>query len=189
MSDVDACARPVRSAASRSSTIPAAFAASSRRIECWQSRSRTDRPATLAPAAVAAPGPGRRNGVRRDRGLVRGRARADRLARVLCARRRLHGGAVNTQTEALTIRGIAVGVPVRHILARELATGAIMGAGIAAVFLPFAWAVWGDGSIAFASPSPSSQAARSPPKSQWRFPICCTGWDGIRLSAPGRLPP
>jgi len=58
--------------------------------------------------------------------------------------------AVGTQTEALIIRGIAVGVPIRHVFVREFATGAIMGAGIAAAFLPFAWVVWGDASIAIA---------------------------------------
>jgi len=56
--------------------------------------------------------------------------------------------AVGTQTEALVIRGIAVGVPVGRILGRELATGGITGLVIAAGFLPFAYGVWGDGRVA-----------------------------------------
>jgi magnesium transporter len=52
--------------------------------------------------------------------------------------------AVGTQTEALVIRGIACGVPIRGILGRELATGAIIGVAIAAAFFPFALGVWGD---------------------------------------------
>jgi magnesium transporter len=58
--------------------------------------------------------------------------------------------AVGTQTEALVIRGIACGVPIRGILGRELATGAIIGVAIAAAFFPFALGVWGDTRVAVA---------------------------------------
>jgi magnesium transporter len=58
--------------------------------------------------------------------------------------------AVGTQTEALVIRGLAVGVSIRGILGRELLTGLLIGLGIALAFLPFAWIVWGDGSVALA---------------------------------------
>jgi magnesium transporter len=58
--------------------------------------------------------------------------------------------AVGTQTEAVVIRGIAVGVPLRNVFAREALTGAVMGCMIAAAFLPFAWVVWGSGSVAVA---------------------------------------
>jgi magnesium transporter len=56
--------------------------------------------------------------------------------------------AVGTQTEALVIRGISVGVPIRRILVRELVTGAVIGVAIAAAFLPFALLVWGDAEVA-----------------------------------------
>lgn len=57
--------------------------------------------------------------------------------------------AVGTQTEALVIRGISVGVPIRNILARELLTGAIIGAAVALAFLPFAFFIWGDARVAW----------------------------------------
>jgi len=58
--------------------------------------------------------------------------------------------AVGTQTEAVVIRGIAVGVPVRHVMRRELLTGLVVGIVIAALFLPLAWLIWSDGSVAVA---------------------------------------
>ena len=52
--------------------------------------------------------------------------------------------AVGTQTETVVIRGMALGVSLRSIARRELATGAIIGVLLAAVFFVFARAVWGD---------------------------------------------
>jgi magnesium transporter len=59
--------------------------------------------------------------------------------------------AVGTQTEALVIRGIAVGVHLPTVFRRELATGGVMGLVIGAAFLPFAWLVWDDGGVAVAA--------------------------------------
>jgi magnesium transporter len=56
--------------------------------------------------------------------------------------------AVGTQTETVVIRGMALGVSLRSIARRELATGAIIGVLLAAVFFLFARAVWGDARIA-----------------------------------------
>jgi magnesium transporter len=56
--------------------------------------------------------------------------------------------AVGTQTEAVVIRGMAVGVPIGNILWRELVAGGIIGALIGASFFPFALVVWGNGRIA-----------------------------------------
>ena len=56
--------------------------------------------------------------------------------------------AVGTQTETVVIRGMALGVSLRSIARRELATGAIIGCLLAAVFFVFARAVWGDTRIA-----------------------------------------
>jgi magnesium transporter len=56
--------------------------------------------------------------------------------------------AVGTQTEAVVIRGISVGVPVRHVIARELTSGFVIGVLIAAAFFPFAYLVWGNGRVA-----------------------------------------
>jgi magnesium transporter len=58
--------------------------------------------------------------------------------------------AVGTQTEALVIRGLSVGVSIRAIFRREIATGVAIGAAIALAFLPFAWLVWNDGGVALA---------------------------------------
>jgi magnesium transporter len=59
--------------------------------------------------------------------------------------------AVGTQTEALVIRGLSVGVPVGRIVRRELLTGLLVGGAIAAVFLPIALALWGDADVAVAT--------------------------------------
>ena len=56
--------------------------------------------------------------------------------------------AVGTQTEALVIRGISVGVSGRHIVVRELITGLVIGLLLGAAFFPFAYLVWGDARIA-----------------------------------------
>ena len=56
--------------------------------------------------------------------------------------------AVGTQTEALVIRGISVGVSGRHIVVRELTTGLVIGLLLGAAFFPFAYLVWGDARIA-----------------------------------------
>jgi magnesium transporter len=58
--------------------------------------------------------------------------------------------AVGTQTEALVIRGISVGVPIKRVLVRELITGVVVGAVIAGAFFPFARLVWGDTAVAAA---------------------------------------
>jgi magnesium transporter len=56
--------------------------------------------------------------------------------------------AVGTQTEAVVIRGMSVGVPLRGIVGRELITGLVVGLLIGTAFFPFAYAVWGDEQVA-----------------------------------------
>jgi magnesium transporter len=58
--------------------------------------------------------------------------------------------AVGTQTEALIIRGMSVGVPVRRIVGIELVTGAVVGLILAAVFFPIALIVWKQLDVALA---------------------------------------
>jgi magnesium transporter len=58
--------------------------------------------------------------------------------------------AVGTQTEALIIRGLSVGVAVRDVVRRELITGLVIGVAIGAAFLPFAVLAWGDADVALA---------------------------------------
>lgn len=58
--------------------------------------------------------------------------------------------AVGTQTQAILIRGLSVGVTVRQVAIRELLTGTIAGALIAAAFAPFALIVFDDGAVAVA---------------------------------------
>jgi magnesium transporter len=58
--------------------------------------------------------------------------------------------AVGTQTEALVIRGLSVGVPVGRVVRREALTGLLVGAALALVFYPVALAGWGRPDVALA---------------------------------------
>ncbi len=51
--------------------------------------------------------------------------------------------AVGTQTEALVIRGLSIGIPVRRIVRLELITGLLVGVLLASAFLPIGIAGWG----------------------------------------------
>lgn len=52
--------------------------------------------------------------------------------------------AVGTQTETVVIRGMALGVSVREVVARELVTGVIVGVLLGSLFFPFVLVAWGD---------------------------------------------
>jgi magnesium transporter len=56
--------------------------------------------------------------------------------------------AVGTQTETVVIRGMALGVSVRKVFARELITGLVIGALLGSAFFVFSLAVWGDAQVA-----------------------------------------
>jgi magnesium transporter len=58
--------------------------------------------------------------------------------------------AVGTQTETLVIRGMALGVGVRSIALRELATGAVIGVLLGTAFAAFVLLAWNDGQVALA---------------------------------------
>ena len=58
--------------------------------------------------------------------------------------------AVGTQTETVVIRGMALGIPVGRVFARELATGLVIGALLGAAFFVFCLAVWDDAQVAAA---------------------------------------
>jgi magnesium transporter len=58
--------------------------------------------------------------------------------------------AVGTQTEALVIRGLSVGVSVQRIVWRELLTGVLVGGALSLVFYPFALWWWDEADVAFA---------------------------------------
>lgn len=58
--------------------------------------------------------------------------------------------AVGTQTEALVIRGLSIGVTFKQFLRKELATGAVVGTVLAAVFFPIGLLGWGSAEIALA---------------------------------------
>jgi magnesium transporter len=58
--------------------------------------------------------------------------------------------AVGTQTEALVIRALSVGVGLRRIAARELVTGPLVGALLAGATFPVIVAIWGDPKVAAA---------------------------------------
>jgi magnesium transporter len=50
--------------------------------------------------------------------------------------------AVGTQTEALVIRGLSIGVPVRRVVRLELVTGLLVGLTLAGLFLPIGMVGW-----------------------------------------------
>lgn len=56
--------------------------------------------------------------------------------------------AVGTQTEAIVIRGLSVGVRIPQIAVREILAGLIVGLVIAAAFVPLATVIWGDVDVA-----------------------------------------
>lgn len=56
--------------------------------------------------------------------------------------------AVGTQTETLAVRGLSVGVPLRHFVVKEIVAGTVIGAIIAALFLPFSLWLFADGAVA-----------------------------------------
>jgi magnesium transporter len=58
--------------------------------------------------------------------------------------------AVGTQTEALIIRGLSVGVPIHRVARREIITGLLVGIVLSAVLLPVVLLRWGEGDIAVA---------------------------------------
>jgi magnesium transporter len=58
--------------------------------------------------------------------------------------------AVGTQTEALVIRGLSVGVSVRRIMLRELVTGVLLGVVLAVAFFVVGLPLWGDVDVVLA---------------------------------------
>jgi magnesium transporter len=56
--------------------------------------------------------------------------------------------AVGTQTEALIIRGLSVGVPIRRVFRLESLTGLFVGLVLAAVTMPTVWVVLGSAALA-----------------------------------------
>ena len=58
--------------------------------------------------------------------------------------------AVGTQTEALVIRGLSLGIGVRRIALREILTGVLLGAILGGLALPLVWVLWGRADVAVA---------------------------------------
>jgi magnesium transporter len=58
--------------------------------------------------------------------------------------------AVGTQTEAVLIRGLSVGITMSSVVRRELVTGLIVGAAVGGAFFAFTLLVWGDVAVASA---------------------------------------
>jgi magnesium transporter len=56
--------------------------------------------------------------------------------------------AIGTQTETVVIRGIALGIPLRAVARRELASGVVVGALLALAFFAFAYIVWEEARVA-----------------------------------------
>jgi magnesium transporter len=55
--------------------------------------------------------------------------------------------AVGTQTEAIVIRGLSVGVTIATVVRRELLTGLVIGTALAAAFVPVGMLLWADGRV------------------------------------------
>jgi magnesium transporter len=55
--------------------------------------------------------------------------------------------AVGTQTEALVIRGLSIGVPIRDVVWREVITGVLAGALLGLAFIPIGLLWWGDAEV------------------------------------------
>jgi magnesium transporter len=58
--------------------------------------------------------------------------------------------AVGTQTETVAVRGLSVGVGIRRFALREVITGVLVGATVAAAFFPIVLWRWGDSDVALA---------------------------------------
>jgi magnesium transporter len=58
--------------------------------------------------------------------------------------------AVGTQTVALVIRGLSVGIGIGRVALREVATGVLLGALLAAIAFPLILLVWHDSQVALA---------------------------------------
>jgi magnesium transporter len=58
--------------------------------------------------------------------------------------------AVGTQTEALVIRGLSLGIGVRRILGSEVLTGVVLGMLLGGMALPLVWLFWGDAYVGLA---------------------------------------
>jgi magnesium transporter len=56
--------------------------------------------------------------------------------------------AVGTQTEALVIRGLSVGVPIRRVFRGETLTGLVVGLALAVLTAPMVWVVLGSAELA-----------------------------------------
>ena len=56
--------------------------------------------------------------------------------------------AVGMQTETLVIRGLSLGIGIRRVAVRELATGVLLGLILACLAFPLVWLGWGDIEIA-----------------------------------------
>jgi magnesium transporter len=59
--------------------------------------------------------------------------------------------AVGTQTEAVVIRGLSVGVPMRHVVRRESLTGILVGLALALTYLPIGLLLWSDNDVVVAT--------------------------------------
>jgi magnesium transporter len=58
--------------------------------------------------------------------------------------------AVGTQTETLIVRGLSVGVPIGHVVRRELTTGLLIGAALGLSFFPVSLLLWRDEGVSLA---------------------------------------
>lgn len=97
--------------------------------------------------------------------------------------------AVGTQTEAVLIRRLSVGIDVRRVVVRELASGLVVGLLIGAAFLPFALLAWSDTGVSVAVSLRWWRAAPWQRSWRWRSLWPSTAWDATPHSARARWRP
>ena len=97
--------------------------------------------------------------------------------------------AVGTQTEAVIIRGIAVGVPLRRVVVRELTTGLVIGVALGLAFYPFVRVVWGEPDVAAAVALALFGSTATATLLRWRSRTGSTVSVATRPSAPARSRP
>lgn len=56
--------------------------------------------------------------------------------------------AVGTQTETVIVRGLSLGVPLRHVVGKEILTGLMIGLTLALVAWPLVYWIWGEEKVA-----------------------------------------
>ena len=99
--------------------------------------------------------------------------------------------AVGTQTEAVVIRGLSVGVPIARIVRRELVTGLLIGVALAGAFVPMGMALWGRADVTLTVAISLLAACSTAPPVAMALPLSFhrRGLPCVRVRAAGTVIP